>query len=39
MLYAYYQRLIFSKDWTDQALYQQFGLTQDEIDYVEANVK
>jgi hypothetical protein len=32
-------KIDFSKDWTDQALYQQFGLTQDEIDYVEANVK
>ncbi len=25
--------------WTDTMLYQHFGLTQDEIDYVEANVK
>ena len=28
-----------SKIWTDQELYQHFGLTQEEIDYVEANVK
>jgi hypothetical protein len=29
----------FTTVWTDTALYQHFGLTQDEIDYVEANVK
>ena len=28
-----------SKIWTDQELYQHFGLTQEEIDYVEASVK
>jgi hypothetical protein len=28
-----------SKVWTDAELYAHFGLTQDEIDYVEANVK
>ena len=28
-----------SKIWTDQELYQHFSLTQEEIDYVEANVK
>jgi hypothetical protein len=25
--------------WTDEAIYRHFGLTQEEIDYVEANVK
>jgi hypothetical protein len=29
----------FSKKWTDKALYKHFGLTQEEIDYVEANAK
>jgi hypothetical protein len=28
-----------SKAWTDKAIYNHFGLTQEEIDYVEANVK
>ena len=28
-----------TKKWTDKALYKHFGLTQEEIDYVEANVK
>jgi hypothetical protein len=28
-----------SKKWTDKAIYKHFGLTQDEIDYVEANTK
>ena len=27
------------KNWTDQEIYKHFGLTQEEIDYVEANVK
>ena len=29
----------FTKVWTDQELYKHFDLTQEEIDYVEANVK
>ena len=29
----------FSRQWTDTELYKFFGLTQEEIDYVEANVK
>lgn len=29
----------FSQDWNDSKIYQHFGLTQEEIDYVEANVK
>ena len=29
----------FSKVWTDAELYAHFGLTQEEIDYIEANVK
>ena len=29
----------FSKDWTDDELYTHFGLTQEEINYIEANVK
>jgi site-specific DNA-methyltransferase (adenine-specific) len=29
----------FSKKWTDQDLYNYFNLSQDEIDYVEANVR
>jgi hypothetical protein len=29
----------FSRAWTNTELYQLFGLTQEEIDYVEANVK
>ena len=28
-----------TKSWTDEELYQHFGLTQDEIDYIEATVK
>jgi site-specific DNA-methyltransferase (adenine-specific) len=28
-----------TRSWTDQELYQHFGLTQEEIDYIEANVK
>lgn len=31
--------LNFTKKWTDKALYKHFGLTQEEIDYIEANVK
>lgn len=31
--------LDISKKWTDKAIYEHFGLTQEEIDYVEANVK
>ena len=31
--------LNMSKKWTDEAIYKHFGLTQEEIDYVEANVK
>jgi site-specific DNA-methyltransferase (adenine-specific) len=31
--------LSLTKDWTDADMYQHFGLTQEEIDYVEANVK
>ena len=27
------------KIWTDEELYAHFGLTQEEIDYIEANVK
>jgi hypothetical protein len=29
----------FTKIWTDKELYAHFGLTQEEIDYIEANVK
>jgi len=29
--------LDFTRDWTDAEIYDHFGLTQDEIDYVEAN--
>jgi site-specific DNA-methyltransferase (adenine-specific) len=29
----------FTRSWTDAEIYQHFGLTQEEIDYVEANVK
>lgn len=29
----------FTKVWTDKELYAHFGLTQEEIDYIEANVK
>ena len=29
----------FSQDWDDSKIYKHFGLTQEEIDYVEANVK
>jgi hypothetical protein len=29
----------FSQDWNDNKIYKHFGLTQEEIDYVEANVK
>ena len=32
-------KLSLTKDWTDAKIYQHFGLTQDEIDYVESNVK
>ena len=31
--------LSLTKDWTDADIYQHFGLTQEEIDYVEANIK
>ena len=31
--------LLLTKDWTEADIYQHFGLTQEEIDYVEANVK
>jgi len=31
--------LSLTKDWTDADIYKHFGLTQEEIDYVEANVK
>lgn len=29
----------FSKSWTDEELYKHFGLTKEEIEYIEANVK
>lgn len=29
----------FSKSWTDQMLYDKYGLTQEEIDYIEATIK
>lgn len=29
----------FSEDWTDQKLYAKYGLTQDEIDYIESSIK
>ena len=29
----------FTKEWTDQELYQHFGLTQEEIDYIESTIK
>ena len=29
--------LDFTRDWTDIEIYKHFGLTQEEIDYVEAN--
>jgi site-specific DNA-methyltransferase (adenine-specific) len=32
-------QLLLSRDWTDADIYKHFGLTPDEIDYVEANVK
>ena len=32
-------RIDFSRTWTDQELYAHFGLTQEEIDYIEATVK
>ena len=32
-------KLPLSRDWTDAKIYQHFGLTQEEIDYVEASVK
>jgi hypothetical protein len=28
-----------AKDWTDEEIYQYFKLTQEEIDYIETNVK
>jgi site-specific DNA-methyltransferase (adenine-specific) len=31
--------LDFTKKWTDETIYQHFNLTQEEIEYVEANVK
>jgi tRNA1(Val) A37 N6-methylase TrmN6 len=31
--------LLLTKDWIDADIYKHFGLTQEEIDYVEANVK
>jgi hypothetical protein len=32
-------KLDFSKVWTDQEIYDHFSLTQEEIDYIESNVK
>ena len=32
-------KLDLTKKWTNEALYKHFGLTQEEIDYVEANAK
>jgi hypothetical protein len=32
-------KLNLSRSWTDQEIYDHFGLTQEEIDYIEANVK
>lgn len=32
-------KLDMSKKWTDKKIYKHFGLTQEEIDYVESNVK
>jgi hypothetical protein len=32
-------KLDLTRTWTDQELYEHFGLTEEEIDYIEANVK
>jgi site-specific DNA-methyltransferase (adenine-specific) len=32
-------KVSYDRVWTDKELYEHFGLTQDEIDYIEANVK
>jgi site-specific DNA-methyltransferase (adenine-specific) len=29
----------FSKTWTDEELYAKYGLTQDEIDFIESMIK
>ena len=34
-----FPRIDFTRAWTDQELYAHFGLTQEEIDYIEATVK
>ena len=31
--------LDFTKVWTNKAIYEYFSLTQEEIDYIESNVK
>jgi site-specific DNA-methyltransferase (adenine-specific) len=39
VLFSSIPSIDFTKSWTDKAIYKHFGLTQEEIDYVEANVK
>lgn len=38
-LFTFIPVIDFTRSWTDIELYQYFGLTQEEIDYIEANVK
>jgi site-specific DNA-methyltransferase (adenine-specific) len=38
-IFTWLPLLDFSKSWTDEELYKYFNLTQEEIDYIETNVK
>jgi site-specific DNA-methyltransferase (adenine-specific) len=37
--YAWVPQQSWDRTWTDKVLYKQYGLTQDEIDYVESVIK
>ncbi len=38
-VYRYVPMQDFSKPWTDEELYRKYGLSQDEIDYIESTIK
>lgn len=37
--YSYVPMQDFSKPWTDEELYRKYGLTQEEIDFIESMIK
>ena len=38
-VFKFVPKLDMSKEWTDKELYSEFGLTKEEIDYIESIIK